>query len=143
MKTPVKIALFVVFFFALGGILAALYLFNKQHKDLQKVKPDFVISASDLRKAFEENEADASAKYINKVVEVTGIIENFKTGEENVLSIILKTGSDFSSVICTVPSGTYPPHLNPGSEITMRGECSGFLMDVLLNNCVIINDKIN
>jgi hypothetical protein len=138
MKTPVKIALFVVFFIALGGILVALIMFNKQHKDLQKVRPDFVITATDLQKAFGENEADASSKYINKVIEVTGIIESVKTGEENVLNIVIKTGSDFSSVICTVPSGTYPASVVPGSEVTIRGECSGFLLDVLLNNCVII-----
>ena len=28
--------------------------------------------------------------------------------------------------------------LKAGNEITLRGECSGFLMDVLLNNCALI-----
>lgn len=138
MKPFVKIALFVVFFVALAGILIALYLFNMQHKDLQKAKPDYVISAVELQKAFEENETSAASAYVNKVLEVTGIIGSVKTGENNVLSIVLKTGSDLSTVICTFPSETDPAKFTPGNKITVRGDCSGFLMDVLLNNCVIL-----
>ncbi|MCX6330212.1 MAG: hypothetical protein NTZ85_11975 [Bacteroidia bacterium] len=138
MKPSVKISLFVVFFLALSGILIALYLFNMQHKDLQKVKPDFIISAVDLQKAFEENETSAASTYVNKVLEVTGTIESVKTGENNVLSIVLKTGSDLSTVICTFPPETDPAKFTSGKQITVRGECSGFLMDVLLNNCVTL-----
>jgi hypothetical protein len=138
MKPLVKIALFVMFFLALAGMLTALYLYNKQHKDLGKVKPDFVISAADLQKAFEENETSAASTYVNKVLEVSGTIESVKTGENNVLSIVLKTGSDLSTVICTFPPETDLSKFTPGNKITARGECSGFLMDVLLNNCVIL-----
>lgn len=138
MKPIVKIALFVVFFLALGGILAALILFNKQHKDLLKVKPDYIISAADLQKAFEDSEAEAAAKYVNRVIEVNGRIESVKTGEENFLSVTLRTGSDFSSVICTFPAGTDPSLFSSGNMVTLRGECSGYLMDVLMNNCVLL-----
>ena len=138
MKPFVKIVLFVVFFVALAGILTALILFNMQHKNLQKAKPDYVISAVDLQKAFEENESLAVSTYVNKVLEVTGTIESVKTGENNVRSIVLKTGSDFSTVICTFPRETDPAKFTPGNQITVRGDCSGFLMDVLLNNCVIL-----
>jgi hypothetical protein len=138
MKTSVKIALALVLIIALGGILGGLYLFNKQHADLQKSKPDFVITATDLQKAFEDNEVDAMAKYVNKVIEVSGIIESVKTGEGNITNVTLKTGSDFSSVICTLTPQSDASKLVPGNETTIRGECSGFLMDVLLNNSVII-----
>ncbi len=138
MKTSVKIALFVVFFIALTGILVALIMFNKQHKDLSKTKPDFVLTSTDLQKAFEENEAAATAKYANKIIEVSGTITSVGTGENNVLNISLKTGSDLSSVICTFPAGTEQAKFGKGSLIILRGECSGFLMDVLLNNCVLI-----
>jgi len=138
MKPFIKIALFVVFFLALGGILAALYMFNKQHKDMLKTTPDFIITASDLQKDFENAEAESAAKYVNKVLEVTGTIESVKTGEENILSVTLKTGSDLSAVICTLQEGTDPSVFQPGKSVSLRGECSGFLMDVLLNNCVLI-----
>jgi hypothetical protein len=141
MKTYIKIALVVVSLFAVGGILAALYLYNLQHTDTSKVKPDFVISASLLQKEFGDNEKEASAKYINKVIEVSGKISSVKPGENNITSITLETESPFSSVICTITAGTDVSKLTEGNEITIRGECSGFLMDVLLNNCSLIQTK--
>lgn len=138
MKTSIKIALFVIFFIALGLILAALYMYNMKHKDLQKKKPDFVITAVSLQKTFEDEEAAATTKYVNKILDISGTIESVKTGEGNILSVSLKTGSESSSVICTFPSATDPALFKTGNQITIRGECSGFLMDILLNNCTVI-----
>jgi hypothetical protein len=141
MKTSVKIALFIVTFIALSGILAALYLYNLKATDMSKAKPDFIISAPALLKAFEDDETAASAKYIEKVLEVTGIIASVKSGENNILSVSLVAGSDMSSVICTFPAIADHSKFRTGDEITLRGECSGFLMDVLLNNCAAIEKK--
>jgi hypothetical protein len=138
MKTYVKIALFVVCFIAVSAILAALYYYTLKHTDMAKAKPDFVITATALQKEFEDNETAASTKYINKIIEVTGIIATIKPAENNVLNISMDTGSDISAVIGTFPAIADPPKLTVGSEITFRGECSGFLMDVLLNNCAVI-----
>jgi hypothetical protein len=138
MKTSVKIALFVVFFLAVGGILAALYLYNLKAKDLHKVNPDFVISSSEFQKAFEADEKASSAKYINKIIDVSGEIGSVKRGEKNTMNVSLKTGSDLSSIICTFPIVPDTTSLKIGNQIIIRGECSGFLMDVLLNNCVVV-----
>jgi hypothetical protein len=139
MKTYIKIALFIVTFIALSAILAALYMFNMKHTDMAKAKPDFVITASLLQKTFENDEMSASKKYIKKILEVTGKIASVKPAENNILSISLSTGNDLSSVICTFHAITDPSKFRIGEEITLRGECSGFLMDVLLNNCAVIH----
>lgn len=138
MKTNVRILLGVVTFIAVVGIGAALYLFRMPHKDIGKAKPDFNITAIDLQKAFEDNETLATAKYVNKIIEIEGEVESVKTGEANVFNVILKSGSDLSSVICTFPAATEPAEFTVGTKVTIRGECSGFLMDVLMNNCVLI-----
>ena len=142
MKLYIKIALGFVVFIALAGILAALYMFNLKHTDMAKARPDFTITSTVLQKAFEDNETAASKLYINKILEVTGKIASVKPPAENkFISISLITGSDLSSVICTFPVISDPSMLSVGEEITLRGECSGFLMDVLLNNCAIIQNK--
>jgi len=141
MKLYVKIALGFVVFIALAGILAALYMFNLKHSDMAKARPDFKITATVLQKAFEDNETAASKLYINKILEVSGKIASVKPAENKFISISLVTGSDLSSVICTFPAISNPSKLSVGEEITLRGECSGFLMDVLLNNCAIIQNK--
>ena len=75
-----KIAFGLILVLVAGGILAALYLYNMQDKDLQKVKPDFILSASELQGAFEADEAAASSNYINKIIEVSSEIESVKEG---------------------------------------------------------------
>ena len=142
MKTYIKISLFFVVFIALAGILAALMMYNKKHPDMAKTKPDFIVTASVLQKAFEDDESAASKKYINKILEVTGKIALVKPSGNNVICISLVTGSDLSSVNCTFPAISDPSKFKPGDEIKLRGECSGLLMDVLLNNCAaIVNPK--
>jgi hypothetical protein len=141
MKPIYKIALFVVFFMALAGILTGLYLFNLQHKDLKKVKPDFVITAVDLQKAFESNETSANSRFVKKIIEVSGTIESVKPEEDKSLNIALKTGSILGSVICTFQSDSEASNLKVGDDIAIRGECSGYLTDVLLNDCSVIEKK--
>jgi len=141
MKYYVKIALFFVVFIAVGSILAALILFNKKHPDTAKVKPDYILTATVLQKDFENNETAASSKYINKILEVTGTIVLVTPGDSTNTNISLKTGNDISNVICTFRKLADPSKLVPGDNITLRGECSGFLMDVLLNNCSVITKK--
>ncbi len=141
MKPIYKIALFVVFFMALAGILTGLYLFNLQHKDLSKVKPDFVISAVDLQNAFESNESSANSRFVKKIIEVSGTVESVKQGEDKSLNVALNTGSILGSVICTFQSETEASNLRVGDSVAVRGECSGYLTDVLLNNCSIIGKK--
>jgi hypothetical protein len=149
MKTYIKIALFIVVFIALSGILAALYLYNLKHTDMSKAKPDFIVTAPVLQKAFEDDETKASIKYINKVIEVSGTIASTTPAGNNVLNISLVTMSDISSVICTLPAISDPSKFKTGNNITLRGECSGFTqlisgeppLDVLLNNCASVTIK--
>jgi hypothetical protein len=141
MKPYIKIALFVVLFTAVSAILAALILYNKKHIDTATAKPDFIITATALQKEFEDNEATASARYINKIIEVTGTIVTVTPTDSTHLNISLKTGSEMSSVNCAFPAIGDPSKLKTGEKVTLRGECSGFLMDVLLKNCAIIPNR--
>jgi len=137
MKPYIKVALFVVLIIAVSGILYALTLYNKKHTDTSKVKPDFIITATALQKEFEDGETEASAKYIKKIIEVSGSVSSVTQADSNNVNISLKSGNDLSSVICTFAAAN-PTKVRTGDEITIRGECSGFLMDVLLNNCAIV-----
>ena len=137
LKRSHKIVLWLVFFIAVGGILAGLYMYNLQDKDLAKVKPDFIMTASELQKAFETDEASAGLKYINRIIELSGEVESVKPGENQTMVITLKTENPLSAVSCTMQSESLPPEFVAGNQVTIRGQCSGFLMDVLMNNCTV------
>ena len=136
--TKIFIALFIIL--TIAGVVIAYYLYNLKPADMNRVKPDYILSSKSLLKEFEENEADANKKYINKVVEVTGEIASINSGESNSLNVSLKTGSNNSSVICTFASKDDLEGYKPGQEISIRGECSGYLMDVLINRCRVVKE---
>jgi hypothetical protein len=137
MKPYVKIALFFVLIIAIVSILIGLSMYFKKHSDLATTKPDYVITATALQKEFEDNEKSASEKYITKILEVSGNVASVTQADSSNINISLKTESDLSSVICTF-AGKDLSKFKTGEDLKIRGECSGFLMDVLLNNCAVI-----
>ena len=137
MKLYVKITFGVVVFMAVAGIGTGLYLFNMKPENLSRNNPDFVMTSTDLQKNFEDNEGAATAKYNGKVIEVSGEVSAVKPGENSSVNISLKTGNALSSVICTFPAANTPAGAEPGKQIVIRGVCSGYLLDVLLNNCAV------
>ncbi|MFZ2287418.1 MAG: hypothetical protein WAV93_10585 [Bacteroidales bacterium] len=137
MKKNLRIALIAIAVLAVAGAATGYYLYNLTPKDLGREKPDFIVTSDDLLKSFEENETAAAVKYVNRIIEVSGEVSSVEIGENNSVNISLKTNSDFSSVICTFPSEVNTEQIREGSRISVRGQCSGYLMDVLLNNCVL------
>lgn len=138
LKRPYKFILIVILLTGLAGIITGIYFYNLRNKNLLKEKPDYTITAEELQKAFESDENASTSKFVNKIVEVTGVISSIEKGENDAFNVALKTGSSMSSVICTFPGDSGISGLAPGQTVTLRGECSGFLLDVLLNNCVLI-----
>jgi hypothetical protein len=52
--------------------------------------------------------------------------------------VTLKTGNELSSILGTFHDISDTAVFKTGNQIIIRGVCSGFLMDVLLNNCVVV-----
>jgi len=140
MKSGTKIFLAIFLVLAITGIVIAFYLYNLKPRDMNSVKSDYILSSGELLKEFEDNEVAAGKKYINKVVEVSGEIASINAGENNSLNVSLKTDSNISSVICTFASGDDLEGYKSGQEISIRGECSGYLMDVLINRCRVVKE---
>jgi tRNA_anti-like len=127
---------------ALGaiGLLIGLYMFNKKDPNLSKVKPDYVIEVTSLVNEFSQDENAASAKYVDKVLEVTGPVQGIEPTSDSTMNVTLSAENQMAGVICSFKSTADPSSQNikEGEIITIRGVCSGMLMDILLNNCVIV-----
>ncbi len=126
-----------------AGVMYGLYLFNLKRSDLSSVNPDYVLNSTELYSAFESDEAAATAKYIGKIVELTGNVAQVEFGSiDSTLNITLRPDDQFSGVICTFgEKENLSRKVIVGDQIIVRGECSGMLLDVLLNNCVIIKNN--
>ncbi|HLT80365.1 MAG TPA: hypothetical protein VKZ86_05005 [Cyclobacteriaceae bacterium] len=122
------------------GIGAVYFVFNKPHPSIDR--PEFLVSASELITAFEENERAANDKYLGKVVEVHGTVTEV-IEKQNSFVLLLGDTSTVSRVSCTLEgeNDDMAYGLRAGDALTLRGICSGRLLDVVLVDCRIIPDE--
>ncbi len=130
-------------YFFIGGIVLlcfigwGFYLYNKPHANTANQKADFIISTVDLYTAFQKDETTANKKFLGKVIEVKGSVYAVQTGTKN--TNILMDASEMGGVNCSFSNEE--PHslqsLKKGNIITVKGRCTGFLMDVNLVDCVL------
>ena len=99
------------------------------------------ISAIDLYAQFDQNEAAANNKFLNKVLEVKGMIKSIDQNEQSKPVIMLETeGFGFINATLSDAKELDTLVLQNGNEVTLKGECIGLLLDVLLINAIILND---
>jgi hypothetical protein len=108
-------------------------MYTKPHRNVEKVTA-VNISAVELAEAYESNEAEANAKYLDKVLEVKGEINEVSKNQKGEPVITLK-GTDMSGLICTL-EGAPASEIKTNSSVTIKGICTGFLTDVVLVRCI-------
>lgn len=118
-----------------GGV--GYYMFNKKVPTLENTTADFTISADELFNAFEENEKEALSKYENKIIEVTGKVISVKNNASDSNIILEAEMAMVGGVNCSFKFTQYT-EIKKGSTVTIKGQCQGFLMDVILNNSQLI-----
>lgn len=137
-----KIVLIVVVLVLIGGIAVGVYMYNKPHKNIANMTPEYVVNAKDIVSEFAKNEANASSKYIGRIVEVSGLVVD-KTADVGG-SITFSLNDPMSGVSCTVDSADVSPNkllldkITVGDSAVFRGRCDGMLTDIQLSRCVPI-----
>jgi len=116
-----------------GGIVGY-KMYTKPHRNVSQAK-SLQVTAAGLVAAYENNEANANSMYLDKILEVTGEINEVTKNQKGETVITLK-GGDMSGVICTL-EGIASPDIKPGSSVVIKGICTGFLTDVVLVRCVL------
>ena len=134
-----KYLLALVLLVALGAGVGYL-IYNKPFQDMNSAKADITLTAAELFTAFESDENAANSKYLDKVVQVSGTVKEVSTGDDGNISITLDSGSDMFGVICQLDNLTEQPRkdFKEGEQLTLKGVCTGMLMDVVLVRCVVV-----
>jgi len=122
------------------------YQYNRTVQGLNDISADYTVNATALINEFVTNDSTANKKYLNKILEVKGMIkkveENSGTG-----IVVLGDTTDMSGVRCILDSTTSATagSLKRGAVITIKGAITGFNKDetgllgsdVELNRCVL------
>ena len=136
-----------IYFFGIGILLIclagwALHVIYKPHLNSAEDPVFDRLDATALFSAFQESETRATKKWVGRVIEISGTISMVE-GAGKYLSITL-AGNGAGGVNCSLLRQDLPAgrKFNIGERIIIKGRCTGFLMDVNLVDCIIIQQLV-
>lgn len=129
------LAIFLAIFF---GVLT---VWNAPKASVKSTPADFTLSATELFQEYSENQSVADKKFINQVMEVKGAIFEISQDQQGATVFLLTTGEKEAGVLCTMELGESKKVKGKkvGDTITVKGHCTGMLMEVVLNRCTLVN----
>jgi len=132
-RKTIRIAGFVCFLLICTGAVIAYRMYNKPHRSAAS-EPVIALTAVQLASEYEKDEAVANKKYLGNALQVSGTVSDVTLNQQNKPVIILP-GNDMSSVQCTLLDNA--PAVKKGDSITIRGFCTGYLTDVIMDRCIV------
>lgn len=127
----------------LAGAGVVYFLWNKPHKDVSSVD-GIEVAASALYQEFIKDSAAANLRYIDKVVQVSGMVKAVSVNQQQQKVVSLQTGAGDAAINCTMEQ--QDAVLKEGAAIAIKGICSGLgegdadlgiMGDVYLIRCYI------
>jgi len=115
-------------------IIAVIVGYNyiyQDHRDIETEKAEFVMSANEISTLFSENTSTSEQKFLNKTIEVSGLISEINASD---ITIDDKVFCQFSKESTS--------DLKENSKVTIKGRVIGYddlLEQVKLDQCTIIN----
>jgi hypothetical protein len=126
MKTRNKIAIIVVLII-IAVNFGYNYIMTSGARDLQTEKPQFTTTAKTIYREFSTNSDEATKKYLNKAIQLSGVVTNTKGS-------VITLEEKVSCQIQLIPS------LLIGEKVTIKGRVTGYddlLEELKLDQCVI------
>ena len=114
-------------------IIAVIVAYNYLYQDHRRIEDEtaeFIMTSSDINIAFSENSTTAEQQYLNKTIEVSGLISEVNSND---ITIDDNVFCQFSEVIETA--------LKQNSKIKIKGRVIGYddlLEQVKLDQCIIV-----
>ena len=133
-KSLLSIFLFIIIGF---GSLDEFENLDQSPKVTSDSNPTVTISASKLYKEYNENEIAADEKYKGKIIEVTGVIRDIGNDIMDNAYITLVGNEYFGDIQCYFNEKSVVAKLSKGKKITVIGSCSGLMINVQINNCIV------
>lgn len=105
-------------------------------------KVDQTVLASDIYNEFLSDENTAQEKYMGKIVEVFGTLDETYTDEQNASVVILKDTANNPIALITLELSESKKILNfkAGDKIKLKALCTGNLMEVTFNKGIILEE---
>lgn len=144
-----NIILFLVFALIIG-LAVAYYMYNKPHKNIAESAPDFSTTANALFEEYTADEKASNAKYLDKVIELTGKVDHLTLENKLEPNVVLMAADGEGTVTCGFKPEMLEKinKLESGTTIKIKGQCKGIIgdaeldllasPDVVLTKCTIV-----
>lgn len=140
-KPKIKYAIIVVVILAALGAAIGLKMFFKPHADVSKMDADFKVEAVNLMAEFQHDETAATAKYSEKILEISGKLVA-KSKLQNGTDILILE-NEMEGISCQLDSSWSTANqsviqaLEAGNPIKIKGVCKGYLMEIKISPAVV------
>jgi hypothetical protein len=121
------------------GLVLFLYYYNKPHVNVHDSDVAFSVTAEHLIDEYQNDEYGTTQKYAEYIIEVIGEVHEITTSNGSTVVTIKPTNSE-SSIICNmqVAENLNVMQLQKGDEVRIKGVCSGYLLDVIMVRCILV-----
>lgn len=106
----------------------------KHHRDVNN-ESAISITATDLTKAFLDNEQAANQKYLNQAIQVTGAVLDITYDQSHQKTVLIGSETELSNVFITLKDTSVSFKI--GDTILVKAICNGFLSDIVLVDGVV------
>ncbi|MBX2973520.1 MAG: hypothetical protein KF797_10485 [Flavobacteriales bacterium] len=140
MRPRVMIAVAATIALAGGGTYAYLE-YNRGVAGADSMPVKETVTAHQLLADFQADEAAATARYVGakeQVVQVSGTIRSMEPDGTDKTTVVLEAGDELAGVVCEFANKDLPADLRSGATISVKGICTGLLMDVVLVRCIAV-----
>ena len=111
-----KKLLFALVLIVIAAIVGYNYIYQ-DHRDIQSEKPAFTLKATDFIKDFQDSEEAATEKYLNKTLEIEGILSSIDGNTVVIEDVIFFALSENET----------PPNSNQLNKIIqLKARCIGY-----------------
>ncbi len=130
------VAFFGLLFLSFTGIWYFIFYRPTHYERNIAAEKSIALSSDSLVTAYETNEHRCDSLFLNKALEVTGEVAEIRQDQAGKSIVILKSNDPMSNVSCTMKGKT---SLKPGEKVTLKGICTGYLMNVVLIETIPAN----
>jgi len=115
-------------------------MYNQEHADTSRANADVALTPQELLAAYETEENEANAKYLDKLIEVEGTVSGINSPEKG-SSLTLDTGNPLAAILCEFEDANATGGIKAGDKVKVKGYCTGKLDDIVLARCAFIESK--
>ncbi|NEN22989.1 hypothetical protein G3O08_05680 [Cryomorpha ignava] len=133
-----KKIIFSVLILVAVAVSIGYYMFQKPVESLRDKEATWQGSSEDLYDEFTADEVAGNKTFTGNILEVTGTVVDVMQNADSSSTLILNSSHPIFGVKCRIdPKFNKVETPSKGSEVSLKGLCTGINSDVELNQCII------